>query len=120
MTALLKLYFPQVLEWFSDIRTGRVCDFLLKWPTLQAVKKARRVTLEKFFREHHSARKEALTARLEAIKGSLPLTEDEAVISSSMVMMKTLARQMKLAICAIKEFDQQIAQLCASHDDYQL
>lgn len=30
MTALLKLYFPQVLEWFSDIRTDLVCDFLLQ------------------------------------------------------------------------------------------
>ncbi len=26
MTALLKLYFPQVLEWFDDIRTDLVCD----------------------------------------------------------------------------------------------
>ena len=57
MTALLKLYFPQVLEWFPDIRTGLVCDFLLKWPTLEEVKRARRTTLEKFFREHNSVRK---------------------------------------------------------------
>jgi transposase len=120
LTALLKLYFPQVLEWFPDIRTSLVCDFLLKWPTLEEVKKARRLTLEKFFREHNSARKEALTARLKAIKESMPLTKDEAVISSSVIMMKTLARQMKLALCAIKEFDQQIAELCASHADYQL
>src|SRR5215216_6000931 len=63
MTALLKLYFPQVLEWFPDIRTAMVCDFLLKWPTLQEVKKAGRVTLEKFFRGHNSARKEAMAAR---------------------------------------------------------
>lgn len=120
LTALLKLYFPQVLEWFPDVRTGMVCDFLLKWPSLKEVQKARRLTLEKFFRQHNSARKEVLAARLKVIKESMPLTEDEAVISSSVVMMKTLARQMKLAIRSIKEFDQQIAQLCSSHDDYQL
>ena len=120
MTALLKLYFPQVLEWFPDIRTGLVCDFLLKWPTLQEVRKARRATLEKFFHEHNSARKEALSERLKAIKESIPLTKDEAVISSSVVMIKTLARQMKLTVSAIKEFDQQIAELCSSHADYQL
>jgi transposase len=74
----------------------------------------------KFFRQHNSARKEALAERLKAIKESQPLTKDEAVISSSVVMMKPLARQMKLARCAIKEFDQQIAQLYASRDDYQL
>jgi transposase len=82
MTALLKLYFLQVLEWFPDIRTCLVCDFLLKWPTLEEVKKARRVSVEKFFREHNSARKQAMAERLKAIKESLPLTEDEAVISS--------------------------------------
>jgi transposase len=120
MTALLKLYFPQVLEWFPDIRTGLVCDFLLKWPTLEGIKKARRATLEKFFRQHNSARKEALAERLESIKGSIPLTTDQAVLSSSVVMIKTLARQMKLANTAIKEFDQQIAELCSSHDDYQV
>lgn len=120
MTALLKLYFPQVLEWFPDIRTELVCDFLLRWPTLEAARKARRATLEKFFREHNSVRKEALSARLQAIKESVALTTDRAVIASSVLMLKTLARQMKTAIAAIKEFDQQIAELCAGHEDYHL
>lgn len=120
MTALLKLYFPQVLEWFDDIRTDLVCDFLLKWPTLEEVKKVKRAPLEKFFREHNSVRKEALCERLKAIKEGVPLTTDRAVISSSVLMIKTLARQMKTAISAIKEFDQKIAELCASHEDYHL
>jgi len=68
LTALLKLYFPQGLEWFDDIRTDLVCDFLLQWPTLEAVKQVRRATLEKFMRAHHSVRQEALTERLKAIK----------------------------------------------------
>ncbi len=120
MTALLKLYFPQVLEWFPDIRTALVCDFLLRWPTLEAAQKARRATLEKFFREHNSARKEALAARLKAITESVALTTDRAVISSSVLLIKTLAAQMKTTISAIKEFDQQIAELCAGHEDYHL
>ncbi len=120
MTALLKLYFPQVLEWFDDIRTGLVCDFLLQWPTLEEVKRVRRTTLEKFFREHNSVRQQALEERIKAIKESVPLTTDRAVISSSVPMIKTLAAQMKTAISAIKEFDQQIAALCATHQDYHL
>jgi hypothetical protein len=86
MSALLKLYFPQVLEWFDDIRTTLVCDCLLAWPTLEEVKKVRRTTLEKFFRAHHSVRKEALSARLKAITESVALTTDTAVISSSVLM----------------------------------
>ena len=54
LTALLKGYFPQVLQWFPDIRTPMVCDFLLRWSSLDALHGVRRTTLEKFFREHNS------------------------------------------------------------------
>ena len=120
MTALLKLYFPQVLDWFDDIRTHLVCDFLLKWPVLEEAQKVRRPTLEKFFREHNSVRREMLERRLEAIRGSVPLTTDRAVIDSSVVMIKALASQMKTTLSAIREFDQKIEELCASHQDYPL
>ena len=60
MTALLKCYFPQVLEWFPDIRTDLVCDFLLRWSSLDALKRVRRETLLKFFREHNSVRLETV------------------------------------------------------------
>lgn len=120
MTALLKLYFPQVLECFDDIRTDLVCDFLLRWPTLDEVKKARATTLERFFREHNSVRKEGNQQRISSIKEAVALTGDRAVIDSSALMMKTLAAQMKAVISAIKEFDRNIEQLCASHEDYHL
>jgi transposase len=120
LTALLKLYYPQVLEWFDDLRTTLVCDFLFEWPTLEAVKKARRTTLEKFFHAHNSVRKESLSERLKAIKESVPLTTDCAVIDSSTLMLKTLVSQMKTTLSAIKEFDQKIPELCSTHEDYQL
>ncbi|CAN5682929.1 hypothetical protein BH20ACI3_BH20ACI3_11370 [soil metagenome] len=54
LTALLKGYFPQILDWFEDIRTLLVCDFLERWPNLAALRRARPTTLNKFFRSHHS------------------------------------------------------------------
>src|SRR5829696_9567609 len=76
LTSLLKCYFPQVLEWFPDIRTEMVCDFLLRWPELSALKRVRRETLLKFFRSHNSVRRETLERRLTAIKEAQPLTTD--------------------------------------------
>ena len=35
LTAALKLYFSQVLDWFEDKATLVFCEFLEKWPTLQ-------------------------------------------------------------------------------------
>ncbi len=120
LTAELKGYFPQVLLWFSDVRTLLVCDFLLRWPTLSEVKRARRGTLEKFFREHNSSRKEKIEERISSINKAVSLTTDQAVISSSALMVKALARQMKVTIEAIKEFDREIEGLCSSHEDYHI
>jgi transposase len=120
LTALLKGYFPQVLQWFPDIRTTLVCDFLLRWSSLDALKGVRRTALERFFREHNSHRKEAVERRLAAIKEAVPLTTDKAVIASSVLMARTLAMQMQTVLAAVKEFDREIEALCQSHEDYEL
>ncbi len=120
LTALLKLYFPQVLEWFPDIRTELVCDFLLRWPSLERLGRVRRETLLKFFRERHSVRAETLQKRVEAIKSSQPLVTDMAVINSSTLMCKALVSQMKSTLLAIKEFDREIEALCSAHQDFAL
>lgn len=120
LTALLKGYFPQILEWFPDVRTLLVCDFLTRWPTLSDVKRAQKRTLEKFFRQHNSNRRETVETRIKSIKESLPLVTDQAVVRSSALLAAAYATQMKVMIEAIKEFDRQIEQLCASHQDYPL
>jgi transposase len=120
MTALLKCYFPQVLEWFPDIRTTLVCDFLLHWPSLDTLRRVRRETLLKFFRAHHSLRRETLEKRVEAIKEAVPLVTDPAVIASSVLMVKALTAQMKTTLMAIHEFDSEIEALCAANQDFAL
>ena len=118
LTALLKCYFPQVLEWFPDLRTELVCDFLPRWPSLDALKQVRRETLLKFFRAHHSVRRETLEKRVAAIKAAVPLTTDKAVPRSSAVMARALAAQMKATPSAVGEFDRRIAGLCSVHQDF--
>jgi transposase len=88
MTALLKAYFPQARPWFDDIRTLLVCDWLLRWPTVEALKKVRPPTLEKFFHAHHSVRNETLAHRLAALKEAIPLVTDQAVMHASVLMIK--------------------------------
>ena len=88
MTALLKAYFPQVLHRCDAIRTLLVCDLLRRWPTLEALKKVRPATLEKFLPAHHSVRTEPIAHRIAAIKEAVPLTTDQAVMPASVLMIK--------------------------------
>jgi transposase len=120
LTSLLKCYFPQVLAWFPDIRTELVCDFLLRWPSLAELRGVKRTTLLQFFRAHHSVRRDTLEQRLTAIKESLPLTTDRALINASVLMTKALAAQMKTTIAALGEFALEIEKLCAAHPDFPL
>jgi transposase len=120
LTALLKSYFPQVLSWFSDLRTLIVCDFLDRWPTLAVVQRARPVTVNKFLRSHHSVRRDTNERRLAEIKTAVPLTDDPAVLNSSTLIVKVLTAQLRTTIKALAELDRHIEALCLTHADYQL
>jgi transposase len=120
LTAALKGYFPQVLDWFPDVRTLLVCEFLLRWPDLSSAKRARPSTLEQFMRKHHSTRKQTNQKRLAAIRQSVPLVTDRAVITSSKLLAQALVSQMKATLAAIASFDRAIEELCARHEDYYL
>ena len=40
LTACLKMYFPQVLDWFAEVSSKIAGDFLERWPTLPKLQKA--------------------------------------------------------------------------------
>jgi len=120
LTALLKAYFPQVLNWFSELRTLIVCDFLDRWSTLEAVQRARPDTVNKFLRSHHSVRRDTNLRRLKEIKTAIPLTNDRAVLNSSTLIVKVFTAQLRTTIKALAELDRHIEALCQTHADYQL
>jgi Transposase len=105
LTALLKGFFPQILDWFEDIRTQLVCDFLARWPQLSLLQRARPATINQFLRSHHSTSKATNARRLAEIKAAVPLTNDAAVMTSSVLNVKVLVTQMKTVIAALSEYD---------------
>ena len=120
LTMLLKSYFPQVLDWFSELRRLIVCDFLDRWPTLEAVQRARPDTVNKFLRSHHSVQRHTNQRRLTEIKTAVPLTNDAAVLNSSQLIVKVLTAQLRTTIKALSELDRHIEALCLTHQDYEL
>jgi len=120
LRSTLKQYYPQALEWFDRIDTLLFCDFIKRWPSLAQAKRARKSTLEKFFREHNMNRKALLERRTTAIKSALPLTEDEAIITPYRLQAVTLVAQLEVALASIRRYDDEIAALAPQHPDYGL
>ncbi len=120
LRATFKEYYPQILEWFDHIDTPLFCAFFRRWPTLLQVKRARAATLRKFFHEQHMYREAVIERRITAIKSSLPLTEDEAIIVPFRLNAEVLVAQLELALEAVDRFDKEIKMVASKHPDYEL
>ena len=116
----LKQYYPQALEWFDRIDTPLFCDFIKRWPSLAQARRARKATLERFFREHNMNRRALLERHMTAIKSAVPLTTDAAIIMPYRLPAMTLVAQLEVALVAIRRYDDEIAALAPQHPDYGL
>jgi hypothetical protein len=109
-----------VLQWFQDKDTLMFCDFLSRWPTLKAAQRARRTTLETFFRDHHGRSEAVIAQRRHAIKTATPLTTDEGVMTPNALLVQALVAQLRVPWQAIADFDIAIAQRAQTHPDFPL
>jgi transposase len=120
LTAHLKMYFPQVLQWFDDIGSLMAADFLLRWPDLDSLQRARPATIERFFVEHHSRSMERIRERVEEIGKAVPATQDQAVVNSCRAAVVAWAGLLRPLLQSIKDYDQRIDSLARQHPDYAL
>jgi transposase len=116
----LKQYYPQLLDWFEQHDTVVFFDFLRRWPTLKQAKRARKATLETFFRAHNVRFATVIADRVQAIHTAMPLTEDPAVITTHQLLAEALVEQLQVALRAIERFDEEIAVLAPTFPDYAL
>jgi transposase len=120
VTAALKAYFPQVLDWFRDKEAAVFADFVERWPTLELVQRARSETLAAFFRAHNVRYQNAIDRRIAAIRQELPLTTDPAAIQPNRLLVEVLLPQLRAACAAIDRLDDEIGKLAPELPDYAL
>lgn len=116
----LKQYYPQPLEWFSHRDSQLFCDFLIKWPSLQQVKRARASTIEKFFKSYGGNAVSNTAKRIDAISVALPLTDDEAVMMPHQMLVVALCKQLLTQIENIRIYDKAISELFNKMPDAEL
>ena len=80
LTAALKMYFPQALDWFGDLHTARACAFLQRWPSLQHLKRATPSSIRKFYKAQGYRGEDKLEQLIANIQKAQPLTQDGAVV----------------------------------------
>ena len=115
LTALLKLYFPQVLQWF-DADQPVLADLLRRWPTLEQLRHTRPATLAEFLRSHSvpQPKRERVCQQLAHAVAAL---SDAAVLESAQGKVRHLLRQFSLLRERIGELEKRIGELTAAHPD---
>lgn len=121
LIALLKQYFPQALALCGeDLWRPLATAFLLQWPSLHAVQKAKPATLKAFYYLHGSRSAKLLDERLALVERAVPVTDECAVIESFVRRVQLVCRQLQLVQKTIHQFDQQIAAAYAAHPDREI
>jgi len=118
LQATLKNYFPQALALVCGNLTSELaCAFILKWPTLDALKRAKPETVRAFYYRHGYRQSKLIEGNLKKIAESMPLTEDQAILTASTLATQTLARQIRAINVSLNQYDQAIKMLFKNHPD---
>jgi hypothetical protein len=120
ITSLLKMYFPQVLDWAGALGTPQACDFLEKWPTLTDIPRHDPSQLQVFYHQHHCRNAALIQRRLQQISTARCLTDDPAVVDAFSLAVQLEAAQLRPIIDGISRLDRIIAQQFAAHPEHEL
>ncbi len=114
----LKMCFPQALNLISDdVYAPLSCAFLLRWPTLAALKSASRGELEQFYRDHGSHRTNVIKRRADLAEQAIPITTDSAVLAAGERCVRMLAEQLQSLTASITKLESELADKFSQHPD---
>lgn len=117
LTAELKLYFPQVLDWIDNIDSPMGCDLLERWPSLQQLRRQHPGTLRRFFIDHNSRSEQRIRERIDAIHAAKPGVEDPAILSAGTQKVRSLVALLRQLNTVIAEYDEKIERAVATHPE---
>ena len=118
LTHQLKIYFPQMLEWFEQLDTELVCTLLERWPTLEELQKVPPERLRTFFRKQRCRYSELIERRLVGIRQAIPAIRDRAVIEAKSAVVKVSAQVIRSLVRGIADLDSKIEEAAAAHPDF--
>jgi transposase len=121
LRSCLKTYYPLACKVAGDKLNEKLAlDFIERWPTLESLKRAQRSSVKSFYTRHSSRYMQTIEKRLEQIKQAVPVTTDEVIIDCYSRQALSLVVQLRGLIKSIRDYDKQIYQVYADHEDAQI
>jgi transposase len=113
-------YHPAALEAFDDWTQPYAWDFILQFPTPEALTKAGPRRWESFLHTHKLWRPKTVGKRLEAFKRAPSFVASAPVTGAKSLLARSLSRSLKTLQAQLDEYAQRIAQLFQQHPDHHL
>lgn len=118
ITALLKEYYPAALGMVGHVKTVLACNFLRRWPTLEALKRVNPETLSKFYYKAGSRSTVTIQRRLSVLQRAVPLVEEKPIVNTYRLILLACVSELKALLEAVEVFDQEIEAIFAGHPDF--
>lgn len=115
LTAALKSYYPQPLQWFDDIDAPLGCAFLQRWPTLAQAQHSHPGTLRKFFVQHNCRSAERIRERIEGIHQATPAVTDTALLEAGGIIVSGIVRASQALSESIAAVDARLQSAVTEH-----
>jgi len=117
LTAWLKMYFPQVLDWVDKIHSPMACDLLERYPTLEQLQRVNPAKLRDFFIRHNCRSQKRIQERIDAIYKATPAVTDKALLEAGPAFVKALVAQIQALNASITQFETRIEQVSSTHPE---
>jgi hypothetical protein len=121
LTALIKSYFPVVLELFPrDSQFPLILDLLGRWADPRQLRRADRRLLRRVLKEHLIRNEKQQDELIKRMRSAKLLCDDDALIIPSAMAVSLLVKQIQQSRKMIQAFDQKIAEVMKQHPDAHL
>lgn len=120
LQAALKEYYPQALEWFEDWTGAAAWDFVLTFPTPEALRNASRKRLFGFLKVHRIGLRPIWEERAAKSRNGPAWPSDPAATAAKSVLAVTLAKSLRTLQASLQEYRARIEKLYGDHPDSSL
>lgn len=114
----LQEYYPAVLEAFDDWTMPASWEFVIRFPTPQALKKAGKRNWQKFLHTHHLYRSSTYEKRFDIFARATEFCGGQALTNAKSMLAVSLAKQLRVLQRQLEVYRDRIEQLFREHPDH--